>query len=812
MRNKLFTTSELSTIVLVVIVLVSTCVSAQEQTVGLFLVDTASFTGYTLFSQIGATSTHLIDNYGRVVHTWEAGYRPNLSVYLLSDGSILRTTKITAATERAVQKIAWDGDLLWQYQFDAQHHDIEPLPNGNVLILAGDDMIDVVAIAEGRDPSLISSSVVRLEQILEVEPTYPSGGNIVWEWHLKDHLIQDFDVSKSNYGVVGDHPELVDFNFAESGAEDWVHVNAVAYNPELDQIIMCGRVPSEFWVIDHSTTTAEAADHTGGNCGMGGDILYRWGNPQSYRAGTSTDQMLYYQHDAHWIPAGHPGEGNILIFNNESGYPDDYSSVDELISPLDMGGCYPMPATGTAHGPSDLTWTYTADTPTDFFSSKISSAQRLLNGNTLVCAGNGGRFFEVTATGDMVWEYICPLSGGAPMSQGDPVVQNNVFRCHRYAPDYSAFDGRDMTPGGSIEKYDVVISGTQHFPSTPLASDSIVLTSEITAVSAIVTAEIYVDTGNGHMPVTIYDDGNHHDDLAGDDLYGVVIPQVSESVFVSYYVYAEESAGPSSYDPPNPPSTMYSFIVGPPCGAADPVAICPSDIEVEADQGDCGAIVAFAIEATDDCPGVTVASSPPTGTFFSVGITSVEVVAIDYQDNSDTCHFDVTVSDTERPVAICPDDIALERDPGEAGAIAEFLLDATDNCSGVSVVATPASGTLFPVGTTIVEVVATDAALNKDTCYFNVTVGCCAPPSVGDLDQTGEDLPYNVSGIDLSMMIDGLFISLDWSGVCLSEADLDFSGQHSPSSNDVDGIDLSYMIDALFISLNPLPQCDGTPN
>jgi len=88
---------------------------------------------------------------------------------------------------------------------------------------------------------------------------------------------------------------------------------------------------------------------------------------------------------------------------------------------------------------------------------------------------------------------------------------------------------------------------------------------------------------------------------------------------------------------------------------------------------------------------------------------------------------------------------------------------------------------------------------------------CCIPPSVGDLDQSGQTLPFNVDGIDLSMMIDGLFISLDWSSICLDEADIDF-GCVRPCEDpfSVDGIDLSMLIDALFISLNPLPQCDGT--
>jgi hypothetical protein len=186
----------------------------------------------------------------------------------------------------------------------------------------------------------------------------------------------------------------------------------------LDQILLSVRNFSEMWVIDHSTTTAEAAGHSGGNSGMGGDLLYRWGNPQAYDAGGSGDQQLFVQHDAQWIPEGTPGAGNILVFNNGQGRPDgDYSSVDGIVPPVDGAGNY------TGYGPAAPTWSYVASTPGDFYARNISGTQRLPDSDTLICDGPAARFFQVDAAGEVVWEYDY---GDVP-----------VFRVTFYPSDYA---------------------------------------------------------------------------------------------------------------------------------------------------------------------------------------------------------------------------------------------------------------------------------------------------------------------------------------------------------------------------------------
>ena len=140
---------------------------------------------------------------------------------------------------------------------------------------------------------------------------------MVWRWRVWDHLIQDYDATKANYGNVAANPRLIDADGTESRIPAfWNHMNSIDYNAALDQIMLSVRGNSEVWIIDHSTTTAEAAAHTGGKSGKGGDLLYRWGNPKAYGAGTQSDQELYQQHDAEWVSTGYPGAGNITVFNN----------------------------------------------------------------------------------------------------------------------------------------------------------------------------------------------------------------------------------------------------------------------------------------------------------------------------------------------------------------------------------------------------------------------------------------------------------------------------------------------------------------
>lgn len=432
-------------------------IAQENNVVGLIYADERAYDGFTLFAPLRSDNTYLINNNGEIVHTWADNISPGNSVYLLEDGSLLKAySDRSAAGGRfdaggsggGVRRLSWEGDILWDFPYAStqhlQHHDIELLPNGNVLLIAWELRSEAESIDAGRNPNLLADNELWPDTIVEVNPI---ADEIVWKWDSWDHLVQDFDSSQDNFGVVADHPELIDINFANAmGGADWLHINAVDYNEELDQIIMSNHNFNEIWIIDHSTTTAEAASHSGGNSGKGGDLLYRWGNPQTYDAGNAGDQELYGQHDAQWIVDGLPGAGNILVFNNGNQRLRPYTTINEITTPVLSDGSYEL--SGSSFGPTASLSVYEANPNTEFYATNISGAQRLPNGNTLICDGPAGRFFEVTTSGEIVWDYINPVVADQVLSNEEASAQQNfqniVFRATRYSPDYAAFEGRGL--------------------------------------------------------------------------------------------------------------------------------------------------------------------------------------------------------------------------------------------------------------------------------------------------------------------------------------------------------------------------------
>ena len=232
-----------------------------------------AYEGYTLFSVNNSTHSYMVDMNNTVVHSWNHSRVGGYCCYLLDNGNILRPAEGTTSTpfngggiSGLIQEVEPDGSLAWSYTYRnssvCAHHDIEPMPNGNVLIIAW----ELKTAAQAVQAGLNHSSQMWPDHIVEVQPTGATTGTIVWEWHVWDHLIQDYDPSKSNYGVVANHPELIDINLAGGGmgGGDWMHTNALSYNPERDQIVFSCHNLNEIYVIDHSTTTAEASDRATG--------------------------------------------------------------------------------------------------------------------------------------------------------------------------------------------------------------------------------------------------------------------------------------------------------------------------------------------------------------------------------------------------------------------------------------------------------------------------------------------------------------------------------------------------------------------
>jgi hypothetical protein len=439
-----------------------------QNTIGLLSYKPAkAFHGFNLIYPHNQPNVYLFNNCGEIVHVWEddAGFRPGNTAYILDDGRLVKTKRpaavamdpIWAGGGGAIVEIRdWDNNLLWDFEMNNEeerlHHDIAVMSNGNILMIAWEVKTEAEAIQAGRDPALLPDGELWPDYVLEVNPTTDE---IVWEWHVWDHLIQDFDATKDNFGVVEDHPGRIDINYDTSdGADDWLHTNAIDYNEELDLIMLSVPTFNEIWIIDHSTTTQEAAGSTGGNGKRGGELMYRYGNPAAYQSGTEDDQKLFYQHDPNWIDDfvefGDPNYGRIAVFNNR--VTDEESNVHILNPVFDMYD-WEYPMDGDTWGPESFDFTYAHPQPERMHSTGLSGVQFLPNGNALISAGRTGYAFEITPDEEIVWEYVTPLIVGSPATQGDSLIlnQNLTFRVKRYPADFAAFDGKDLSGQGYLE-------------------------------------------------------------------------------------------------------------------------------------------------------------------------------------------------------------------------------------------------------------------------------------------------------------------------------------------------------------------------
>ena len=417
--------------------------------------------GYTIYTPGGGPgggndpTTYLRDIDNTVINTWSHGTGPASMPYLVPghepgfENTLLyypcqvnNPTMQNGGVGGQVEIYNWNGNLLWEYTLSnstyQHHHDIEPLPNGNILIIAWERKYSSEWSAMGRTSVNNSLNQMWSTAIFEIEPNISTGdATIVWEWHLWDHLVQDIGSSYgAQYGTISDYPELMDINCGSVGSNggpggqangDWMHINAISYNANLDQIVLSSRHQDEIYIIDHSTTTQEAADHSGGNGGMGGDFIYRWGNPQNYNRGNNSNHILADQHSINWIPDGYPGEGNLILFNNFN--TNNSSAVIEFTPALHDDGTYPI-GNDEPFGPDNYVWIYTGG----FFSEAQGGSFRLPNGNTLITDATDARIFEIGTNEDIVWEYEYPSNSSM------------IARAQRYSYDY--FD--NTSPSGDL--------------------------------------------------------------------------------------------------------------------------------------------------------------------------------------------------------------------------------------------------------------------------------------------------------------------------------------------------------------------------
>ncbi|WP_263263310.1 aryl-sulfate sulfotransferase [Pseudomonas sp. RIT-PI-S] len=361
-------------------------------------------------------ATHLIDIHGQEVHRWaQAGFPSAVINPALVGGQrghvLLQTAdkapgKLGSAGNglgnQRVGELDWNGRVVWQWGDQApggaaqQHHDLRRLPNGNTLVLAN----KVHPLPGFKVPDVID------DLIYEVTPA----GEVVWQWQASDHLGEfGFDAPQLALVKATDDPDYLHINnLGPVGPNRWFDAGDTRFAP--DNLLLDSRNANFIAIIDKHS----------------GKVVWRLGPnlPLQQRGTASTlprpvDQFVG-QHDAHIIPKGLPGEGHLLVFDNQgsAGYPAVALGLISGSRVLEID-----PVKG------EIVWQYSAASSGQpgwaFYSSFISSARRLPNGNTLIDEGMNGRFFQVTADGEIVWEYVSPYTGRAP---GSEAVSNWVYR------------------------------------------------------------------------------------------------------------------------------------------------------------------------------------------------------------------------------------------------------------------------------------------------------------------------------------------------------------------------------------------------
>lgn len=341
-------------------------------------------------------TSYLLNKQGHRVYEWNFDTNLGNDLELLPDGRLLGMFKVFSPEidfgggGGTIKILSPNSGVEWQYTYHSEnyiaHHDVEMLPNGNLLFISWERVSQSVAQEQGAN---VANDIFP-ESLIEINP---SNNQIVWRWNSFDHIVQNVDTNKPNYGNVGDSPHLIDINYnSDINNGDIMHANGIDYDEEKDIIYLSVNAYSEIWVIDHSTTINEAASNTGGNYNKGGDLLYRFGNPEAYD--NIGNRLFYNNHFPNLIEKEVPGKDNMLVFvNKDEGV--ERSAVYELNLPETF---HLIP---NMNNEPSIVWQFT---DTAMYSRIVSGAVRLKNGNTLICDGNYG-FWEITQDGLIAWKY-----------------------------------------------------------------------------------------------------------------------------------------------------------------------------------------------------------------------------------------------------------------------------------------------------------------------------------------------------------------------------------------------------------------------
>lgn len=431
-------------------------VSAQR-TVGLTTYTTEASEGYKLFAPFAFNETYLIDACGDLVQKWEHEEPLGTAVELLPNGNLIRSERMVSAVNgpgvggRFVE-LDWAGEVVRSIEIASDtlhaHHDFAVLPNGNLLAILWEVHDSIDAVMAGGDPALLEATIWS-ERIVELAPTATSWEE-VWQWRVWDHLIQDFDSTKLNFGVISEHPRRFDLNMRGPYVDanlDWLHFNSVTATSDGKQLVISARSTNEMYIIDHTTTTAEAASSVGGESNLGGELLYRYGNDRNYAAGILGPRPFYGQHDARFALSG-PNEGSLSVFNNGINRPNgEFTSIYRWVPRFDVAGNYLL-ENNVFPAPIEV-----EEIPLDvsLYSSILSSAQPMPTGGYVVNVGRLGAFLEFNQEGEETWRYVSPVGATGIVRQGLRPAGPTVFQVIHYDEADPRFAGKNLTPGDPIE-------------------------------------------------------------------------------------------------------------------------------------------------------------------------------------------------------------------------------------------------------------------------------------------------------------------------------------------------------------------------